>query len=377
MIHRNHSIIFLAVIIISIYDVYAHRAIVTLLSGPPENAERYTRFLHFFVYSLRISGYTGEVAVMHTKEFPIKHDKLAKLLDVTLIPVDKIVIPHNKKNSQYSSMLTKLHAWSLTQYDHIIYYDSDFIFQSNPESAFDECFWSSLCATPDTGIRNFYKNVKAGSYFNGGFLVIRPNKETYESLLKEQHRTHDKFFVEQDLLNEIYKNTWGKLNQRYNLMHCYQQQEIEPEVVAVHEKMWILRKSFPQRHYIWNSPKLQIPYPITDVLTLSAAGTTKTPPTHPVNSTSNYSSDTNTVTSKAASALPVIRVNSTDPIARRTSNPGASSVRFDQAKRLYMEEMKKRREGLRQREAQRRQDQQQRQQQQVSAQQVETPQQLQ
>lgn len=248
--------------------VTGRKAIVTLLSGSAGEAERYVRLLHFFVYSLRNAGYDGEIAVMYATDFPVNTVKLAQLLNVRMIPVEKITMHQGPKgNSHYASMLTKLHLWSLTEYEQIIYYDCDFIFQGNPASAFNQCLWSSLCATPDTGISDFNKAIRPGTYFNGGFLVIRPNKVQYKFLLDNKHHAQGKFFVEQDLLNQLYKNSWGKLDQSYNLMHCYRQKKIASSVIAIHEKMWILRKSFPEAHYIWNSGKMQINYPISDVLT--------------------------------------------------------------------------------------------------------------
>ena len=38
----------------------------------------------------------------------------------------------------------------------------------------------------------------------------------------------------------------------------------------IHEKMWILRKHFPHRRYLWNSPKLMINYVIADLIVAPA-----------------------------------------------------------------------------------------------------------
>ena len=127
------------------------RAIVTLLSGAKSNAERYTRLLHFWVYSLRNAGYSGEIVVMYAKDFPVNVPKLTQLLNIIMVPVTKLSVPETKRNSHYSSMLTKLHLWDLTEYSQVMYYDCDFIFQRNPADAFDSCVWSPLCATVDTG----------------------------------------------------------------------------------------------------------------------------------------------------------------------------------------------------------------------------------
>ena len=48
-------------------------------------------------------------------------------------------------------MLTKLNIWDLTNYERVIYYDSDHIFLKNPFDAFRLCFKFELCATIDVG----------------------------------------------------------------------------------------------------------------------------------------------------------------------------------------------------------------------------------
>ena len=100
----------------------------------------------------------------------------------------------------YQGMLTKLHAWSLIEYDQIIYYDSDFVFLKNPVSVLDECGnnaaplstetsansgdlisrmgWSGhapLCASVDRLI--------GASYFNSGFMIITPNMTIFDDLI--------------------------------------------------------------------------------------------------------------------------------------------------------------------------------------------------
>eukprot|EP01032_Pedospumella_encystans_P027962 gene27962-31584_t len=195
--------------------VSGKRAIATLLSGSPDNAEKYTRLLHSFVYSLRNAGYDEEIVVLYADDFPIDAEKLSQVLNVRTKAVQKITVQHTdgKGNPHYASMLTKLHLWDLVEYSQVMYYDCDFVFQKNPASAFSECSWSSLCATPDTGMHQFNKAIRPGTYFNAGFLVLRPSKTTYTELMSKQHLAMNKFFVEQDLLNEVYKGKWGMLDQ--------------------------------------------------------------------------------------------------------------------------------------------------------------------
>ena len=55
------------------------KAVVTFLCGGSDaNNFRYARFLHAFTYTLRKSGYTGEILVLYTLQFP--RPKVAKTL---------------------------------------------------------------------------------------------------------------------------------------------------------------------------------------------------------------------------------------------------------------------------------------------------------
>ena len=108
-------------------------------------------------------------------------------------------------------------------------------------------------------------------------MVIKPNMSTYTWLLSRRHEANTKQFVEQDLLNNLFRNSWYRLNEAYNLMHAYKLERINPNIIAIHEKMWVLRKQFDQPHYVWNSPKLQIAYNISELLTANATSTQVAP----------------------------------------------------------------------------------------------------
>ena len=100
--------------------------------------------------------------------------------------------------------MTKIHVWSLTQYDQVIFYDSDFVFLQNPIAAIAECAKATVslptessakggdliskivqrvpapfCAAVDQGIGDSYGD----SYFNSGFMVITPNLTTFDDIV--------------------------------------------------------------------------------------------------------------------------------------------------------------------------------------------------
>lgn len=229
------------------------KAIVTLLCGTSGGPNLpYGRFLHAFALTLRQSNYRGEVLVLYTEKFPINViSSSVDQFNLTLQKVSQISIPHS--THRYANMLTKLHLWNLAQYDQIIYYDVDFIFQKNPASAFNDCgSYSLICAVHDQGIAQVRKNADTSNYFNAGFLVLLPDPYIYQQLIGRQTDAYSLQFVEQDLLNNYFSSRWKRLDEKYNLMHCYRQQSIRPDVIAIHEKLAELKKTFPDKRYVWN-----------------------------------------------------------------------------------------------------------------------------
>ena len=227
------------------------KAIVTLLCGGSDDANaRYSRFLYAFSYTLRRTQYSGEILVLYTADFDTRNiRKISSTFDLKMKLVPLVSIPNT--SHRYAKMLTKLNLWNLIEYEKVIYYDVDFIFQKNPESAFSECGPASLCAVHDQGIRMVPNYEQKSNYFNAGFLVLKPDVSIYRQLVAQQKQAFEAAFVEQDLLNTFF-SSWKALNAKYNLMHSYKQAEISRDIVAIHEKLHELKKSFRDQKYIWN-----------------------------------------------------------------------------------------------------------------------------
>ncbi len=203
-------------------------------------------------------GYQGDVLIMVTDDTPLSHVERIKRMDDTVIiySVQKISA-RNAKDKSLLSMLTKLQLWSLVQYEQVIYFDSDFIFLKNPESAFYDCGESEFCACGDTGIKSYYGNrYTASNYFNSGFMVIRPSLKQYEYLKSYKHVAENTAFVDQDMLNNIYQNKWKQLDSKYNVMHV--SGAIDSSIVAIHEKLWVMKQKYPLGNFIWNNSENQI-----------------------------------------------------------------------------------------------------------------------
>ncbi len=141
-------------------------------------------------------------------------------------------------SSRYSACINKLYIWLLTEYDKVCWLDSDMIVMKNIDELFDlELQEDTLLATPGC-LCNLFKNAKFettphkcpyvssnNTYINAGLLLIRPNPETYQKLLKQDY---NRPLAEQDVFNDFFASKINILPPTYNYM-C-QLDLIHPEV---------------------------------------------------------------------------------------------------------------------------------------------------
>ena len=59
--------------------------------------------------------------------------------------------------------------------------------------------------------------VKSKTYFNAGFVVLRPDRDTYTRLMLRS--LDGRKFAEQDVLNDVFRNRWFKLHKQCNWLH--------------------------------------------------------------------------------------------------------------------------------------------------------------
>ena len=145
------------------------------------------RMRELFLYTLRhVAGYTGEVlflvgdGVTDYEDMEIFERYKAKTKHVEIIRARKPNRQYLIMTNHYATQLTKLHLWSLVEYDQIIYYDSDFIFFKDPSSCLQVCGTAYLCAVMDpssvTSKRNLFFPiiVSRTRYHNVNHLFSSP-----------------------------------------------------------------------------------------------------------------------------------------------------------------------------------------------------------
>jgi alpha-N-acetylglucosamine transferase len=212
--------------------------------------QKYTNCLKIFLASLKGVGYAGEIVILTTADTPERQLNQIQQENVVIKTVPKISAK-KAQNKSLLNMLTKLHVWALTDYTQVMFFDSDFIFLHNPATAFDLCGLNPFCACSDTGIKSFsHGKVDGKTYFNSGFMVVRPSSTEFQYLLTSTAAAENTQFVDQDMLNNVYQGRWKKLDSKYNVMHV--DGPISNSAVAIHEKLWIMQKKYPTGNWIWN-----------------------------------------------------------------------------------------------------------------------------
>ena len=227
---------------------YRHENAFVTFMVPTEtkSLKMYTGCVIIFLKSLLQYEQTYDIVVMYTPDVNEEDVSIVKNIgkNIKMVRVEKFENSYIE-NRSYKPMITKFHIWNMTQYKQIAYYDSDHIFLQNPVGIFADCGSSDFCATQDTHI--------GGDYFNAGLLVIRPNVETCLSLTNNMHKANKRTFAEQDMLNDVYKKKWKKIDSKYNFMHASKENLSNSKIVCIHEKWWVLQKmGLNQDTWIWN-----------------------------------------------------------------------------------------------------------------------------
>ena len=252
--------------------------IATMVSS---QTDKYLKCLQYFLLSLEASGYNSEVLIIITenpdplrRSFSPDPNRLEKLsmpyegklvLKEIYVPTIEITKHFNKDSQKDSKAMAKIHLWALHTYSIIVYYDLDFIFLRNPiPAATTVCALtkSDFCATEDEGMVKYFGRPP-GKYFNSGFMVLKPSLPAYANLLSKKHLAESSQFPDQDFLNLIFADNWGRLSEEFNRMHIsnihlkHVHGGINSNTVALHEKYWVLRDIFPDKNFIWNRIKLR------------------------------------------------------------------------------------------------------------------------
>ena len=136
----------------------------------------------------------------------IHYQPLESFFD-TIVPVEPIISKDSRIDlieRPLESTFTKFYAWTLTDFDKVVYLDSDMIVLQNIDDLFQK---DELSAAPDVGWPDC---------FNSGLMVLKPDYIIYEELRFQAVEFGSFDGADQGLLNDYFPN-WNRLPFTYNV----------------------------------------------------------------------------------------------------------------------------------------------------------------
>lgn len=139
--------------------------------------------------------------------------------------VDRGVNEEGQTFSHWSHTFDKLQTWGLTQFEKLIFVDSDMLVRRNIDSLFEKPAFTAVCAGCSYPTNHDWFGL------NSGLLVIEPDKQVEESLFRLVPNVIDEFVSknksvgDQDVINR-YISDWHlkkelHLDEGYNLFAEY------------------------------------------------------------------------------------------------------------------------------------------------------------
>lgn len=138
--------------------------------------------------------------------------------------VERIAAPErinasNAKNARYVDLPTKLGIFNMTEYDGILYLDSDTLVLGDLNELFTGAVPEMRRNGKRVGWVRDQGGVKASNFFNAGVLLVRPERLLFDELIDFLHHgAYKPEFSEQGMLNKFFGGTQHVLSARFNML---------------------------------------------------------------------------------------------------------------------------------------------------------------
>lgn len=116
-------------------------------------------------------------------------------------------------SQRFFHVYTKLRIWELTEYDKVVFLDSDMMVCGNVDDLFDRPDWSAVNAGGELPALNHWREL------NSGLLVIRPSKDVYRDMIDKMAALPSRDGGDQGFLQSYFPR-WPELPDLH-LPHIY------------------------------------------------------------------------------------------------------------------------------------------------------------
>ncbi|CAI9094900.1 OLC1v1030730C1 [Oldenlandia corymbosa var. corymbosa] len=207
--------------------------------------------------SIRMSGSTKDLVVLVDEKMDKYHKNGLQMAGWEVRTIKGIRNPKARKEAYNEWNYSKFRLWQLTDYDKIIFIDSDLLIRRNIDFLF---------TMPEITARGNH-----GTLFNTGVMVIEPSNCTFQLLMDHLYEFESYNGGDQGYLNEIFP-WWHRMPERLNFLKnflAYQSDEVnqkkiqliaaEPPILYVIHYLGFYKPWMCSRDYDcnWNVGKLQ------------------------------------------------------------------------------------------------------------------------
>ena len=148
--------------------------------------------------------------------------------------------------AEYRNTYTKLFIFNMLAFRRVVFVDADLVLVQTLVPAITACGDAELCAVLDS--------MAGPTYFNAGFLIVRPSRKRFEMLLVQMNKKPNRAFPEQDLLNDVFAGNWKTLDRKFNQLH-YNDALRWSQQHGIQEKPWIYRNGMPGLYSMWQADR--------------------------------------------------------------------------------------------------------------------------
>eukprot|EP00039_Didymoeca_costata_P027068 m.17330 g.17330 ORF g.17330 m.17330 type:complete len:244 (+) comp5987_c0_seq2:86-817(+) len=227
----------------------AKLAFVTLLtSSQGGNYGMYVRQVENWVNQLNFHGIPkNHIVLLISDDVDGETKDKLKALNTVVKEVPLYSVHGRGVHHRYVNTPTKIHMWTLTEWDRIAYFDSDMMFMQNPMKCVLKCpKTADVCGVSDP-VGTW--PVPNPEYFNSGALITKPSMEVYKKLKDMvDGGGHVGTFGDQELFNTLWQRSYTKLPRDCNFLHPKEDLKDLNTVIAIHEKLDALDYLLPKDH---------------------------------------------------------------------------------------------------------------------------------
>lgn len=186
-------------------------------------------------YSLRASGTSHDLVLLHTEELPEDAKRLLSIfwhlqeVPYIISAQDLHTTPYEK--ARFKQVFTKLHAFNpdVLPYDRVVFLDSDMLVVRNVDALFEVRppaalhNWKNRSGSAAAVQPNHGERMDPSScYINAGTMVIAPSRQLFDMLSADVVLPDPQWHIgswspEQAYLARLMAGEWSHISQKYNM----------------------------------------------------------------------------------------------------------------------------------------------------------------